>query len=202
MESNIQPLIDCSTMPNWANSPPNSLFTLLMFDAFHDVEEKAKNGNANARAGSSRGPMPSGSRGNQTWRMRSKLTVFKVTSRDQHRRPVAGTGRVVASGHPAARIGDAENARDGIEPDHAGRSARCRRSMPSSNKSFPVAYVGDVVAPDRRASPRPTRCSWHMGDDIRSCPTNAPVAWCSGGKIAPIFFNTVEDSGAADRVPG
>jgi aconitate hydratase 2/2-methylisocitrate dehydratase len=63
-------------------------------------------------------------------------------------------------------------------------------------KGHPVAYVGDVVG---TGSSRKSACNsmlWHIGDDIPHIPNKRSGGYILGGKIAPIFFNTAEDSGA------
>lgn len=58
-----------------------------------------------------------------------------------------------------------------------------------------VAFVGDVVG---TGSSRKSACNsllWHIGDDIKAVPNKRTKGVVLGGAIAPIFFNTVEDSG-------
>ena len=63
-------------------------------------------------------------------------------------------------------------------------------------KGHPVAYVGDIVG---TGSSRKSACNsmlWHIGEDIPFIPNKRSGGYILGGKIAPIFFNTAEDSGA------
>jgi len=64
------------------------------------------------------------------------------------------------------------------------------------NKGNPVAYVGDVVGTGSSRKSATNSVLWHMGDDIPFVPNKRQGGVVLGGKIAPIFFNTVEDSGA------
>lgn len=63
-------------------------------------------------------------------------------------------------------------------------------------KGFPVAYVGDVVGTGSSRKSATNSVLWFTGDDISYVPNKRAGGICIGGKIAPIFFNTMEDSGA------
>jgi len=63
-------------------------------------------------------------------------------------------------------------------------------------KGFPVAYVGDVVGTGSSRKSATNSVLWFMGDDIPFIPNKRDGGFCFGSKIAPIFFNTMEDSGA------
>ena len=59
----------------------------------------------------------------------------------------------------------------------------------------PVAFVGDVVGTGSSRKSATNSLLWHIGDDIPYIPNKRTGGICLGGKIAPIFFNTLEDSG-------
>jgi len=63
-------------------------------------------------------------------------------------------------------------------------------------KSHPIAYVGDVVGTGSSRKSAINSVLWHMGTDIPYIPNKREGGVVLGGKIAPIFFNTAEDSGA------
>ncbi|ACK65923.1 aconitate hydratase 2 [Rippkaea orientalis PCC 8801] len=63
-------------------------------------------------------------------------------------------------------------------------------------KGYPVAYVGDVVGTGSSRKSAINSVLWHIGDDIPFVPNKRAGGYILGGKIAPIFFNTAEDSGA------
>ncbi|RKZ94809.1 MAG: aconitate hydratase B, partial [Gammaproteobacteria bacterium] len=63
-------------------------------------------------------------------------------------------------------------------------------------KGHPIAYVGDVVGTGSSRKSAINSVLWHMGDDIPYIPNKRQGGVVLGGKIAPIFFNTAEDSGA------
>ena len=96
-----------------------------------------------------------------------------------------------------------KNARDGIEPDDAGKVGPMQAIGALKQKGLPLAYVGDVVGTGSSRKSATNSVLWHMGDDIPFVPNKRAGGVVLGGKIAPIFFNTVEDSGALPiRVPG
>jgi aconitate hydratase 2 / 2-methylisocitrate dehydratase len=63
-------------------------------------------------------------------------------------------------------------------------------------KGHPVAYVGDVVGTGSSRKSAINSVLWHIGNDIPFVPNKRSGGYILGGKIAPIFFNTAEDSGA------
>merc|ERR1719305_791086 len=63
-------------------------------------------------------------------------------------------------------------------------------------QGFPLAYVGDVVGTGSSRKSATNSVLWYMGDDVPCVPNKRAGSVCIGGKIAPIFFNTMEDAGA------
>ncbi|HPE79107.1 MAG TPA: bifunctional aconitate hydratase 2/2-methylisocitrate dehydratase [Gammaproteobacteria bacterium] len=194
---NIQPLIELLDDAELGELAAEQLkFTLLMFDAFHDVEEKAKAGNTNARAVIQ-------SWADAEWFTRKpkladeiKLTVFKVsgeTNTDDLSPAQDAWSRPDIPLHALAML---KNARDGIEPDDAGKVGPMQAIGALKQKGLPLAYVGDVVGTGSSRKSATNSVLWHMGDDIPFVPNKRAGGVVLGGKIAPIFFNTVEDSGA------
>ena len=194
---NIQPLIELLDDAELGELAAEQLkFTLLMFDAFHDVEEKAKAGNANARAVIQ-------SWADAEWFTRKpkladeiKLTVFKVsgeTNTDDLSPAQDAWSRPDIPLHALAML---KNARDGIEPDDAGKVGPMQAIGALKQKGLPLAYVGDVVGTGSSRKSATNSVLWQMGDDIPFVPNKRAGGVVLGGKIAPIFFNTVEDSGA------
>lgn len=164
--------------------------TLLMFDAFHDVEEKAKAGNANAQRVLK-------SWAEAEWFTRRPevpkqitFTVFQVsgeTNTDDLSPAVDAWSRPDIPLHALAML---KNPREGID------NAIEQLKELKSKHAHPVAYVGDVVGTGSSRKSATNSVLWHMGDDIPFVPNKRVGGICLGGKIAPIFFNTMEDSGA------
>ncbi|MCQ4308421.1 bifunctional aconitate hydratase 2/2-methylisocitrate dehydratase [Pseudomonas stutzeri] len=170
--------------------------TLLMFDAFHDVAEKAKAGNANAKA-----VMQSWAEG-EWFKNRAPvaekvtLTVFKVTGEtntdDLSPAPDAWSRPDI----PLHALAMLKMARDGINPDVPGSVGPLKQMEELKTKGFPVAYVGDVVGTGSSRKSATNSVLWFFGDDIPNVPNKRAGGFCFGTKIAPIFYNTMEDAGA------
>jgi len=163
--------------------------TLLMFDAFHDVAEKAKAGNANAK------------RVLESWAeaewftRRDKvpeeitLTVFRVTGETNTDDLSPAQDAWSRPDIPLHALAMLKNPRDGI--DNAIETIQQLK-----NKGHGMAYVGDVVGTGSSRKSATNSVLWHMGHDIPYVPNKRQGGVVLGGKIAPIFFNTLEDSGA------
>ncbi|AXC87334.1 bifunctional aconitate hydratase 2/2-methylisocitrate dehydratase [Salmonella enterica subsp. salamae serovar 56:b:[1,5]] len=194
---NIHPLIDALDDTKLAPIAAKALsHTLLMFDNFYDVEEKAKAGNdyakqvmqswADAEWFLSRPPLAE----------KITVTVFKVTGEtntdDLSPAPDAWSRPDIPL-HAQAML---KNAREGIEPDQPGVVGPIKQIEALAKKGFPLAYVGDVVGTGSSRKSATNSVLWFMGDDIPFVPNKRGGGLCLGGKIAPIFFNTMEDAGA------
>ncbi|OCH14530.1 MULTISPECIES: bifunctional aconitate hydratase 2/2-methylisocitrate dehydratase [unclassified Aliivibrio] len=170
--------------------------TLLMFDAFYDVEEKAKAGNASAQ-------QVLQSWADAEWftaknKVSEKITVkvFKVTGEtntdDLSPAPDAWS-RPDIPVHAKAML---KMERDGITPDDQGSVGPITQIEDMQKDGIPLAYVGDVVGTGSSRKSATNSVLWFMGDDIPYVPNKRTGGVCLGGKIAPIFYNTMEDSGA------
>ncbi|CAA0118637.1 Aconitate hydratase B [BD1-7 clade bacterium] len=170
--------------------------TLLMFDAFHDVEEKAKAGNQHAK-----NVVQSWADGewftNRTPLADSiKVAVFKVTGEtntdDLSPAPDAWSRPDIPL-HARAMY---KMTRDGLEPEDHGVTGPMKQVEAVKAKGLPVAFVGDVVGTGSSRKSATNSVLWFFGDDISGVPNKKGGGICIGGKIAPIFYNTMEDSGA------
>ncbi|MBS3964967.1 MAG: bifunctional aconitate hydratase 2/2-methylisocitrate dehydratase [Methylomonas sp.] len=187
---NIAPLIELLDNPAIAPTAAKALAgTLLVFDAFHDVQEKAEAGNVHARQVlqswadaewfTSRPDVPE----------KLSVTVFKVsgeTNTDDLSPAQDAWSRPDIPLHAKAML---KMPREGIS--HAERQIEALKA-----NGFPVAYVGDVVGTGSSRKSATNSVLWYMGVDIPYIPNKRAGGVCIGGKIAPIFFNTLEDSGA------
>ncbi|MFG0451951.1 bifunctional aconitate hydratase 2/2-methylisocitrate dehydratase [Shewanella sp. yb_14] len=194
---NIEPLIRQLDNEQMAPLAVKALsHTLLMFDAFHDVVEKMKAGNAYAK-------QVVESWANAEWFLsrpkladKISLTVFKVTGEtntdDLSPAPDAWSRPDI----PLHALAMLKNARDGIEPDQPGAVGPIKKIEELKTKGFPLVYVGDVVGTGSSRKSATNSVLWFMGDDIPFVPNKRAGGFCLGGKIAPIFFNTMEDAGA------
>ena len=171
-------------------------YTLLMFDAFHDVQEKAETGNANAQAVIK-------SWANAQWFTKKNqlpnqitVTVFKVageTNTDDLSPAQDAWSRPDIPLHAQAML---KNTREGICPDRPGEVGPLRQIEQLKAKGHQLAYVGDVVGTGSSRKSAVNSLLWHMGEDIPYVPNKRVGGIVLASKIAPIFFNTLEDSGA------
>jgi aconitate hydratase 2/2-methylisocitrate dehydratase len=170
--------------------------TLLMFDAFYDVKEKADAGNANARAVMESWANAEWFTSNPELAEKITVTVFKVpgeTNTDDLSPAQDAWSRPDIPLHANAML---KMAREGIEPDQQGEIGPLARIAELKEKGYPLAYVGDVVGTGSSRKSATNSVLWHMGNDIPFIPNKRDGGFCFGGKIAPIFFNTMEDAGA------
>lgn len=188
---NIQPLIAALDNETTAAAAVEALsHTLLMFDAFHDVKEKADAGNQHASKTIE-------SWANAEWftskpKLADKITVtvFKVpgeTNTDDLSPAQDAWSRPDIPLHGNAML---KIAREGV----AANPLETIKTL--KQKGFPVAYVGDVVGTGSSRKSATNSVLWHMGQDIPFIPNKRNGGYCFGTKIAPIFFNTMEDAGA------
>ncbi|MGX5173849.1 bifunctional aconitate hydratase 2/2-methylisocitrate dehydratase [Aliikangiella sp. IMCC44653] len=164
--------------------------TLLMFDAFHDVADKAKAGNKVAQEVIQSWADAEWFKTRQPLQDKITLTVFKVpgeTNTDDLSPAQDAWSRPDIPLHALAML---KNPRDGID----GNPLEIIEEL--KKKGHPVAYVGDVVGTGSSRKSATNSVLWLMGDDIPHIPNKRGGGFCLGGKIAPIFFNTMEDAGA------
>ncbi|MBT6288469.1 MAG: bifunctional aconitate hydratase 2/2-methylisocitrate dehydratase [Oceanospirillales bacterium] len=184
---NIPPLVDLLDDSEVGPTAADALKqTLLMFDAFHDVEDKRQAGNVLAQE-----VMEAWAHGD--WFTNKpdvpaeiKVTVYKVpgeTNTDDLSPAVDAWSRPDIPLHAQAMLkARMDNPLETIEA--------------LKDKGHPIAYVGDVVGTGSSRKSATNSVLWHMGHDIPFVPNKRSGGVCIGGKIAPIFFNTMEDAGA------
>jgi len=187
---NIAPLIDLLDNQALAPIAAKALsHTLLIFDAFHDVQEKADAGNpfakqvlnawAEAEWFTSKPKMPE----------KLTVTVFKVTGE-------TNTDDLSPAPDAWSRPDIPLHAKAMLKMPRDGITNAEQQIVELKQKGFPVAYVGDVVGTGSSRKSATNSVLWFMGNDIPYIPNKREGGVCIGGKIAPIFFNTMEDSGA------
>ena len=194
---NIAPMIDALDDEALASTAVNALsHTLLMFDAFHDVKEKMDAGNQYAKQVIESWAEGEWFTSKPELAEKITVTVFKVTGEtntdDLSPAPDAWSRPDIPL-HAQAML---KMERNGIKPDEAGSIGPIKQIEALKEKGHQLAYVGDVVGTGSSRKSATNSVLWHMGDDIPFIPNKRGGGYCIGGKIAPIFFNTMEDSGA------
>ncbi len=170
--------------------------TLLMFDAFHDVEEKAKAGNEHAKGViqswadaewfTNRDKVPES----------IKVAIFKVTGEtntdDLSPAPDAWSRPDI----PLHAMASYKMPREGLVPEEPGVRGPINKIKEIQDMGLPVAFVGDVVGTGSSRKSATNSVLWFFGEDMPGTPNKKSGGICIGNKIAPIFYNTMEDAGA------
>lgn len=190
---NIEPLIAALDNPKLADEAAGSLsHTLLMFDAFYDVKEKADAGNEFAKQVIQSWADAEWFTSKDKVAEKITVTVYKVpgeTNTDDLSPAPDAWSRPDIPLHALAML---KMPRDGfdVNGDPLGKIEELKEL------GHPVAYVGDVVGTGSSRKSATNSVLWTMGDDIPFIPNKRDGGYCFGSKIAPIFYNTMEDSGA------
>lgn len=194
---NVKPLIDLLGDEAVAATAADALKkTLLMFDYFHDVAELAKGGNAHAKAVVQSWAEAEWFTDRPEVAEKITVTVFKVTGEtntdDLSPAPDAWSRPDI----PLHYLAMLKNTRPGITPEEDGKRGPIQFIEDLKAKGHLVAYVGDVVGTGSSRKSATNSVIWATGEDIPFVPNKRFGGVTLGGKIAPIFFNTQEDSGA------
>lgn len=170
--------------------------TILIFDNYYKVEELYKNGNIYAE-------LLIKSWADGKWftknpKVPEKITmsVFKVsgeTNTDDLSPAQDAWSRPDIPLHSLCML---KNPRDGIVPDVEYEIGPMKLIEKLKHTGYPVVYVGDVIGTGSSRKSATNSILWHFGDEIEYVPNKKNGGFCFGNKIAPIFFNTMEDSGA------
>jgi len=194
---NIKPLVDLlSDAECGATAAAVLKKTLLMFDYFNDVQELAEKGNVNAKAVMQSWAAAEWFTSRPAVPETMVLTVFKVTGEtntdDLSPAPDAWSRPDIPL-HATVML---KNPRAGIEPDEVGVRGPMKQIVELQKKGHQIAYVGDVVGTGSSRKSATNSVLWWTGQDIPFVPNKRFGGVCLGSKIAPIFFNTMEDAGA------
>jgi aconitate hydratase 2/2-methylisocitrate dehydratase len=194
---NIETLVGLLDSPELGKQAAHELkHTLLMFDAFHDVEEKSKAGNPFAKELIQSWADAEWFTSKPKVAESTKLTVFKVTGEtntdDLSPAPDAWSRPDI----PLHSLAMFKMAREGITPDQPGSIGPIKQIEALKTKGYPLAFVGDVVGTGSSRKSATNSVLWFIGDDIPGVPNKRTGGVCIGNKVAPIFYNTMEDAGA------
>jgi len=170
--------------------------TLLVFDAFYDIEALHKEGIKPATDVLESWAKAEWFTDKPKVLTKITSTVFKVTGEtntDDLSPAQDAWSRPDIPLHATAML---KNTREGINPQEEGVIGPLKHIQELQSKGFPLVYVGDVVGTGSSRKSATNSVLWFMGEDIPHVPNLKSGGLCLGAKIAPIFFNTMEDSGA------
>ena len=186
---NIQPLIECLKIDGLGDVAADALSkTLLIFDAFNEIFELSQSNQfakrvidswANGEWFTSKQEIPE----------QIKLTVYKVPGEINTDDLSPATDAWSRPDIPLHALAMFKMPREGLEKP-------LETIEELKEKGNPLVFVGDVVGTGSSRKSATNSVLWHMGDEIPCIPNKKEGGFCFGGKIAPIFFNTLEDSGA------
>jgi aconitate hydratase 2/2-methylisocitrate dehydratase len=186
---NIQPLIECLKINELGNEAAEALGkTLLIFDAFNEIFELSKTNEyakkvvdawAEGKWFTEKAKLPE----------QIKLTVYKVPGEINTDDLSPATDAWSRPDIPLHALAMFKMPREGLD-----RPLETIEEL--KQKGNPLVFVGDVVGTGSSRKSATNSVLWHMGDEIPYIPNKKEGGFCFGGKIAPIFFNTLEDSGA------
>jgi aconitate hydratase 2/2-methylisocitrate dehydratase len=196
---NVHPLIELLDDAEVAPVAATALKkTLLMFDFFNDVAEKARAGNAHAKDVMQSWAEAEWFTARPEVPKTITVTVFKVpgeTNTDDLSPAPDAWSRPDIPLHTLAML---KNTREGaaFKPEEDGKRGPMQFIEDLKKKGHQIAYVGDVVGTGSSRKSATNSVIWATGQDIPFVPNKRFGGVTLGGKIAPIFFNTQEDSGA------
>ena len=186
---NIQPLIKCLEDDDLGEAAAASLSTtLLIFDAFNEVLALSET-NKNAKTVIDAWAEGTWFKEKQEIAKQIKLTVYKVPGEINTDDLSPATDAWSRPDIPLHALAMFKMPREGLEKP-------LETIEELKKKGNPLVFVGDVVGTGSSRKSATNSVLWHMGDEIPCIPNKKEGGFCFGGKIAPIFFNTLEDSGA------
>lgn len=187
---NIAPLIECLRDNELGKDAAAALSnTLLIFDAFNEIFELSKS-NEYAKEVIDNWAKASWFTGKKKLEEEIKLTVFKVPGEintDDLSPAQDAWSRPDIPLHALAML---KNPREGLNRDALETIQELK------GNGNPIVFVGDVVGTGSSRKSATNSLLWHIGEDIPNIPNKKEGGYVLGGKIAPIFFNTLEDAGA------
>ena len=186
---NIQPLIRCLESDELGEEAATALSkTLLIFDAFNEVLALSET-NKNAKTVIDAWAEGLWFTEKQEIAEQIKLTVYKVPGEINTDDLSPATDAWSRPDIPLHALAMFKMPREGLD-----RPLETIEDL--KKKGNPLVFVGDVVGTGSSRKSATNSVLWHMGDEIPCIPNKKEGGFCFGGKIAPIFFNTLEDSGA------
>ena len=186
---NIQPLIKCLEIDGLGQTAAEALSeTLLIFDAFNEIFDLSKS-NEFAKQVIDAWADGKWFTEKKDIAEQIKLTVYKVPGEINTDDLSPATDAWSRPDIPLHALAMFKMPREGLDKP-------LETIEELKEKGNPLVFVGDVVGTGSSRKSATNSVLWHMGDEISCIPNKKEGGFCFGGKIAPIFFNTLEDSGA------
>ncbi len=194
---NIEPLIEILNNRDYGYHAAKALSQIIfIFDYYYDIDKMTCQGNIFAQ-------MVMESWANAEWFFSNpsvpekiSLSVFKVPGETNTDDLSPYLDDWSTHDIPLHALSMLKNPRDGIIPDIPGEIGPIKTIEQLKKKGLPIAYVGDVVGTGSSKKSAANSIMWHFGNEIPNVPNKNVGGYCIGGKIDPIFFNTMEDNGA------
>ena len=194
---NVAPLISLLNDAELGEDAVDALeHTLMIYDAFDDVAKLAKEGSVNAKELITRWADASWFTSRDALPASRSYTVFKVTGEITTDDLSPASDAWSRPDIPLHALAMFKNSRDGLTPDEEGVTGPVKLINSLKAKGLPVVFVGDVVGTGSSRKSGTNSVLYHFGDEIEGVPNKKAGGLVLGGKIAPIFYNTLEDSGA------
>ena len=194
---NVEILTNLLDNHNLAELASNELKkTTLIFDHYYDIDKKSKMGNIYATELIKSWADAEWFKNNKILNEKISLTVFKVNGETNTDDLSPATDAWSRPDIPLHSLSMLKFPRDGIFPDTEFEVGPMKQIEELKKLGNPLVYVGDVVGTGSSRKSATNSILWHFGDDIPFVPNKKQGGFCFGNKIAPIFFNTMEDSGA------
>ena len=194
---NVAPLIELLKDAELAADAVAALeHTLMVYDAFDQVAQLAQSGNAKAQDLIGRWAAATWFTSRPALPESQDYTVFKVTGEittDDLSPASDAWSRPDIALHARAMF---KNSREGLSADEEGVTGPMKLIAELKAKDLPVTFVGDVVGTGSSRKSATNSVLYHFGAEIEGVPNKKAGGLVLGGKIAPIFYNTLEDSGA------
>ena len=194
---NVATLVSLLDDPELSSQAAKELkSTLLVFDAFHDVAEMADSGNTDAKAVMQSWADAEWFTSNDAVPHSIKVAIFKATGEintDDLSPAQDAWSRPDIPLHARAMF---KMTREGMHPEEHGVVGPMTQIDELKARGLPVAFIGDVVGTGSSRKSATNSVLWFFGDDMPGVPNKRSGGICFGSKVAPIFFNTMEDAGA------
>ena len=194
---NVAPLIALLSDGELAADAVDALeHTLMIYDAFDEVAKLCKEGNEQARELITRWSKATWFTSRDSLPESQSYTVFKVTGEITTDDLSPASDAWSRPDIPLHALAMFKNSRDGLEADEEGVTGPVKLINSLKSRGLPVVFVGDVVGTGSSRKSATNSVLYHFGDDIEGVPNKKAGGLVLGGKFAPIFYNTLEDSGA------